>query len=261
MTCSMLLLVVGATACGLTADFGGLQGGQGADAAIDAAAIDAAASDAAAADAAKTFCETLATPVKLCADFDEGGAVDDGWDTSDLTLGGTVGVTTNAFSAPGAFSSAVNPISDPLSARLLENVPTMSPHVHVELEMLLVPSDGTFELAVIHQVANDTTYGLFFREVASALQAELKTLNADGSEFDMTWPIGPPPADWTHVILDLNVADSGSFTVQQGSTVVAQTNVPTSTSGRTSMFVELGLYSFDPAGAQATFDNATIDWE
>jgi hypothetical protein len=253
----MLLLVAGSTSCGLTADFGGLQGG----AMPDGAVTDAPGSDAAANDAAKTFCESLPAPVKLCTDFDEGGAVDTGWDTSDLTLGGAVSVTMNAFSAPGAFLSAVNPIDDPLSARLLENVPTSSPHVHVEFEMSLIPSDGTFELAVIHQVANDTTYGLFFREVSSALQAELRTLNADGSEYSMTWPIGPPPSGWTHVLLDLDVADSGSFTVQQGATVITQTNVPTSTSGRTSMFVELGLYSFDPAGAQATFDNATIDWE
>lgn len=253
----MLLLIAASTACGLTADFGGLQGGEIADAAVSDAPVE----DAAPTDAAKTFCESLATPVKLCADFDEGASVDTGWDTSDLTLGGAVSVTANAFSAPGAFLSAINPVNDPLSARLLENVPTLSPHVHVEFEMMLVPSDGTFELAVIHQVANDTTYGLFFREVSSALQAQLRTLNADGSEYSMTWPIGPPPSGWTNVSLDLDVADSGSFTVQQGATVITQTNVPTSTSGRTSMFVELGLYSFDPAGAQASFDNATIDWE
>jgi hypothetical protein len=249
----MLLIVVGSAACGLTADFSGLQ---------SAPSADAAASDASdAGDAAMSFCALLATPVKLCADFDEGAPVDAGWDTADLSLGGAVSVTTNAFSPPGAFFSTINPVDDQLSARLLENVPTTSPHVHVELEMMLVPSDGTFELAVIHQVANDTTYGLFFREVDMALQAELKTLNADGSEFDMTWPLGAPASSWAHVTLDLEVAMSGSFTVQQGATVVTETNVPTSTVGRTSMFVELGLYSFDPAGAQATFDNATIDWE
>jgi hypothetical protein len=63
------------------------------------------------------------------------------------------------------------------------------------------------------------------------------------------------------VVIDLDVSDSGSFTVQQGGiVVVTETNQPTSTDSRTALFVELGFYTFDPASGQANFDNAIVDW-
>jgi hypothetical protein len=63
------------------------------------------------------------------------------------------------------------------------------------------------------------------------------------------------------VIIDVDVSDTGSFTVQQGGSVVlSESNQPTSTDSRTAMFVELGLYSFAPTSGQASFDNAIVDW-
>jgi hypothetical protein len=255
-------------ACGLTADFEGLQGGTRAtteaganvDAASDAFAE--ASGDAGTEAAPATFCASLATPVKLCTDFDEGQPVDAGWYATDLYGGEAISVGTPAFSPPGAFQSAINPTGAPASARLEESLPTLSPHVHVEFEMLLTPSDGTLELAAVHEVTSDgTTYGLFYREVASALQVELKTLTDDGGMIDQVWPIGAPPATWTHVTIDMDVSDSASITVQQGGTaVVTETNQTTSTPSRTAMFVELGFYSFTPASGQASFDNAIVDW-
>jgi hypothetical protein len=258
-------------ACGLTADYSGLQGGARASAdggepvALDAtsAASNESGGTTDASDANPSFCTTLTTPVKLCEDFDEGEAVDAGWSATDLYGGEAISLSTTALSPPSSFLSAINPSGAPSSARLLENVATLSPHVHVDVEMLLTPSDGTFELVVIHQVvANGTTYGLYYREVDSALQVELRTLGDDGSVFDQTWPIGAPPSGWTRVVLDMDVSDSGSFTVQQGGQLVAsQSNLPTSTDSRTAMFVELGFYSFTPAAGQANFDNAIVDWQ
>ncbi len=263
-------VAAGTVACGLTADFEGLQGGTRAvDADVDAASPDAASdsladapSDAGPVEAAASFCASLTTPVKLCTDFDEGQPVDAGWGATDLYGGEAISVDTVAFSPPGAFLSAINPSGAPSSARLLQAVPTQSPHVHVEFEMLLAPSDGTFELAVIHEVVADgTTYGLYYREVASALQVELRTLQSDGGMVDHIWPIGAPPSTWTRVDLDMDVSDAASIVVKQdGTTVVSETNEPTSTPSRTAMFVELGFYSFTPATAQASFDDAIVDW-
>jgi hypothetical protein len=270
--------LAGSIGCGLTADYSGLQDGAagGLDAstppeldatsdvseAADGSALpDANAPDAA--DGGEGFCATLAAPVKLCADFDEGEPVDAGWGATDLYGGEAISVGTPAFSAPGAFQSAVNPSGAPSSARLLQAVPTLSPHVHVEFEILLVPSDGTFELGVIHEVTPDgTTYGLYFREVNSAFQVELRSLSDDGGVFDQYWPLGAPPAGWSRIDLDLTIADSGSFVIEQdGVTVLSETNLPTSTPSRSATFVELGFYSFTPGSGQASFDNATVDWQ
>ena len=259
-------------ACGITADYSGLQGGarggldagSATDAAepIDVVADATSPSPSDAGEAGRPFCASLATPVKLCADFDEGGPVDAGWGATDVYGGAAISVGTNAYSLPGAFLSAINPGGAPSSARLLQAVPTQSPHVHVEVEMLLVPGSGTFELAVIHEVTADgTTYGLYCREVGGALQVQLRSLAGDGSVFDQVWPIGAPPTGWFRIDLDMDVSDTGAFTVQQeGKVVVSQTDVPTSTPSRTAMFVELGFYSFAPASGQASFDNAIVDW-
>jgi hypothetical protein len=271
-----------ACACGLTADFSGLQGGTkgGPDASAPADAggladvTDAGGSpDEGPADAGDTgeggdggpgFCASRVTPVKLCTDFDEGKPVQTGWEATDVYGGAAISVGTPAFSGSGALLSAVNPSGAPSSARLEQTVPTQSPHVHLEFEMFLVPSTGTFELGAIHEVTSDgTTYGLFYREVGSTLQVQLRSLLADASVYDKTWPIGPPPSpsNWVRVALDMDVADMGSFTVtQDGTVVVTQTNVPTSTPSRADLFVELGMYTYAPASGQASFDNAIVDW-
>jgi hypothetical protein len=257
-------------ACGLTASFAGLQGGTLPDAGADAGgAVDAgwdADVDATVVDAGPHFCATLATPVKLCDDFDEGQSVEAGWSATDLYGGEAIAITNDSYSPPAAFSSAINPSDAPSSARLLENLPTESSEVHVEFEMLLTSSSetGTIQLAVVHEVTSDgTTYGLYYQEVNGALQAELRALLSDGSTYDQSWPIGNPPTSWTRVDMDMSLLDDGgAFTVQQdGTPVVSQSGVPTSTDSRAALFVELGLYSYTPAGGSAVFDNAIVDWQ
>jgi hypothetical protein len=242
-----VLFALGAAGCGLTADFSGLQGGT-----KDAGA-----------DAGTSFCASLAQPVQLCADFDEGAAVDHGWQATDVYGGETVSVdTAAAFSPPGSFLSTINPGGAPSSARLLQSTPTGAQHIHVAFEFSVTQSGGTLELCAVHQVTSDgSTYGLFYREVGGQLQVRLYSLVA-GSTFDQSWPIGQPPSTWTRVDLDLELSSTaGAFVVQHdGATVVSQAGVPTSTPDRTAMFVELGFYSYTPASGQGHFDNVTIDW-
>ena len=77
--------------------------------------------------------------------------------------------TSISDSRPGSFSSAINPSGAPSSARLLQSLPTGATQVHVEFAMLLTPTDGTVEVAALHEVtAAGTTYGLFYREVSGA---------------------------------------------------------------------------------------------
>lgn len=243
-----------ASACGLTADFSGLQGGT--RPATDSGA------DGRSSDSGPPFCASLPTHVKLCADFDEGKPLDDGWGATDLYGGEAARVDTVAYSLPGSFLSAVNPSGAPASARLLQTVPTQSPHVHVAFEMLLTPSDGNFELCVLHEVTpGGVTYGLYYKEVASKLVVQLRTLDASGAIFDQTWPLGDPPPRWTRVDIDADIAASGSFAIRHdGIAVVSQTNVPTSTPSRSAMFVELGVFSYAPGTGQANFDDVIIDW-
>jgi hypothetical protein len=263
-------LTTAALACGLTASFDGLQGGvrdAGEDGAV---ALDASPSDAGAdgsvtpVDAGPPFCATHGQGVKLCDDFDEGQSIEAGWSAVDEYGGAAIGIdTTNWFSYPAAFQSAVNPSGAPASARLLENLPIDAAHVHAEFEMLLTPtSQGTLQLCVVHQViADGTTYGLYYQEVNGALEAQLRALQADGTTYDQRFPIGAPPTAWTHVTIDMDMGDAGAFTVQhEGVTVASQTGVPTSTPSRTALFVELGFYTFVPGTGQASFDNAILDW-
>ena len=80
---------------------------------------------------------------------------------------------------------------------------------------------------------------------------------------DKTWPVSAPSPTWSHVAIDVVVADAdaGSFTIQQeGKVVLSETNVQTSTPARTAMFVELGFYSNAPESAQVNFDNTIVDW-
>ena len=135
----------GVAACGLTADFSGLQ--TGAPSPLDAGSEDGGTypSDAradvpvATSDAGPGFCASLKTPVKLCSDFDEGEPVDAGWESTDTYGGESVAVGATAFSPPGAFASAINPSGAPSSARLLQTVPLQSASVHLEFEMLPGP--------------------------------------------------------------------------------------------------------------------------
>jgi len=190
--------------CGLTADYSGLQGGghdsglgtgdgassvpdasilpdaaDAADASDASDALDASAGSEDAPDSAASFCASLSTAVKLCTDFDEGEQItmtdSAGWNYTDEYGGAVTAVSTvQSFSPPASFFSTVNPSGAPSSARLEENLLTTPSSVHIEFEMLLTPSTtGTLELAALHEVlADGTTYGLFYREVNGALQAD-----------------------------------------------------------------------------------------
>jgi hypothetical protein len=273
-----LLSAGSVVACGLTADFSGLQGGTR-DAALgdvgppvmgDAGSGDGAAGDAGdAGDAAAGeagFCASLPTPVHLCADFDEGQAVGSGWSATDVSQGQTALVDYTYFSPPGSFlsqiaASTANGSAE--SARLQEDLPLDASHVHVEFEMLLPAAQGTFEICTLHEpVADGTTYGLFYKYEDGNLLVYVRALADDGGEVDYLGPIGPPPDGWLHVSIDTDVSESATIVVKQGGvTVLDAGNVNTSTLTRASMFVELGYYSFDPATTLAHFDDVIVDWE
>ena len=137
-------------------------------------------------------------------------------------------------------------------------------HVHVEFEMLLPQiASGNLELCTLHQpVADGTTYGVFYKYQNGALLVFARSLEEDGGEADYVGTIGPPPAGWLHVQIDVDVGTTGSIVVKHGSTVVVNApSVDTSTAARASMFVELGYYSSDPATAIAHFDDVVVDWQ
>ena len=264
-----------APACGLTADFSGLQGGTrdgGADVTTPApdggtpdVVADAgsdAGGDGAAADAG--FCASLATAVHFCDDFDEGASVGAGWSSTDVWPGSSASVDGTYYSPPGSFLSQIFSNASPGSARLQEDLPTTASHVHMEFELLIAQQlSGNFELCTLHQpVADGTTYGLFYKYENGNLLVFVRARGDDGGEIDFTGPIGPPPTGWLHVEIDADVSASGRIVVKHdGAVVLDKSGVDTSTATRASMFVELGYYSFDPADAIAHFDDVVIDWQ
>jgi hypothetical protein len=275
-----LASLTGIAACGLTADWTGIQGGSrdgGAPAELDANAPDVpdgqappdapSASDAQPTpDAAGGFCATLTTPVAFCSDFDEGGPVNAGWDTIDVyNTADTVTLGSTSFSPPSSFSSSLFDLLDPpLSARLVKELSTTATTVHMDFELLLsaAPTSGTLELAALHENVNGATYGVFFEEVNGILQIAVRLENQYNAPGP--WTFGPPPAStaWTRFVIDIDVADSGSIVVREGGqVVVSATKVQTSTDDRNAMFVELGFYDNGSAAAQASFDNVILDWQ
>ena len=263
-----LLAGAPAVACGLTADFSGLQGGtrdagsgDAGDANAEAQADAGEGGEGAAPDGG--FCASLATPVRFCADFDEGAPVGAGWSSVDVWQGQSASVDFTYFTPPGSFLSSIDAASAPASARLQEDVPTDATRVHVEFEMLLPPYQGNFELCTLHEpVADGTTYGTFYKYENGNLLVFTRNLGADGGEVDAVDTIGPPPSSWLHVEIDVNVATSGSVVVKHdGQVVVNHPGVDTSTLTRASMFVELGYYSDAPATTLAHFDDVIVDWQ
>ncbi len=173
-------------ACGLTADFSGIQGGTPDAALFDAGAFDASLPprDAAPLDAAiesaadsspdldvrdevaTGFCASLSPAPKLCADFDEGAQVGVGWTLFDTSQGQSVSVdTTASVSPPGSFLSVVNSNNGTgESARLAESLPVLSSHVHASFDLLFSGSGGPFEIFAVHELTPDgNTYGLFYK--------------------------------------------------------------------------------------------------
>lgn len=248
-------------ACGLTADFSGLQGGtRDAGVADVGNPLQGDGGDTASPDAG--FCASLVTPVHLCADFDEGAAVGAGWSATDVSQGQSATVDFTYYSPPGSFLSVISADDSPASARLQEDLPIDTPHVHVEFEMLLPTFDGNLEVCTLHEpVADGTTYGLFYKYQDGNLLVFVRSLDDDGGEVDYTGQIGPPPATWLHVEIDTDVSESATIVVKHdGVVVLSATDVNTSTLTRGSMFVELGFYAFDPATTLAHFDNVIVDW-
>jgi hypothetical protein len=247
-------------ACGITADLSGLQGGTRGDAAAPAEASAPPAE--AAVDGAAGFCKSRAPAPKLCDDFDEGGPIGRLWTAIDVSDGQTVALDTVAFSSPGSFLSAINSSDAPATARLSQSLPVLASRVHIEFEMLLAPGPGSIEIAAVHEQTPDgTTYGLFYKFDQGNLALYLKTLGADGGVSTLLHTLGAAPANWMRVDIDFDIADAGRITVQHdGATVYDDTPVPTDTSARTSLFVELGLYSFQKATIQGNFDNVIVDW-
>jgi hypothetical protein len=267
-------------ACGLTADFSGLQGGtrdaglvdvaspllDGGDAGMHEAAGDVAGGDAAgeasAADAG--FCASLTTAYNLCADFDEGLSVGAGWSPGpDVSPGESATVDFTYFSPPGSFLSLINGNGTAESARLQEDLPIDAAHVHIEFQMLLPAySGGNFELCTLHEpVANGLTYGVFYKYQDGNLLVFARALADDGGEVDYVGTIGPPPSDWLLVDIDTDVSESANLVVKHnGVEVLNATGVDTSTVTRASMFVELGYYSDDADSTLAHFDNVVMTW-
>jgi hypothetical protein len=271
-----------AAACGLTADFSGLQDG-GADAPDATDTTDATdanhASDAnhptdvaeaAPVDSADAgdggtpgFCATLSTPVHFCDDFDEGQTIGAGWDAIDVYQGSSVLLDFTYYSPPASFLSQISDSNAPASARLQKDLPIDTPHVHFEFEMLLPQLSGDFELCTLHEpVADGTTYGVFYKYQNGNLLLYARALLEDGGESDFTSEIGPPPSGWLHVAVDTDISASATIVVTHNGTVVVNaTNVNTLTATRASMFVELGYYSDNAANTLAHFDNVIIDWK
>ena len=246
-------------ACGLTADFSGLQGGAHPDASTDGD-VDAVA------DGGPGFCASLAPTPRVCADFDEGGPVDQNWTLLDLTQGATASVDSVGYgSSRGSFLSAFDLGSSiPASARLKASTSLQATEIKIQFEMLLEPSDGSLELCVIHQTVGDVTYGLFYKEDnGGKVLTYLKTLNADGTLTEQTDIIGPPSSTWMHVEIDFALSADGSYTVKHdGAVVVRQPHIATSTNARSEMFVDLGFYAYVPnaGGGRVHFDNVVVDW-
>jgi hypothetical protein len=256
-------------ACGLTADFSGIQGG-----ALDASAplpiadagapapLDASSSPPPVDAGDAGFCASLSLPPRLCADFDEGQPVDTGWTLLDVSPNATVKVDTIGFSGSGSMLSAITPADVPGVARLHEAVPLLTTQLHVELEMLLPTGGGPFELCAIHETAPDgTDYGLFYKEEKGALVLYIAALEDDGGLAQFVYPLGNPPSSWLHVSIDFTIGDQGSIVLKHdGAVVVDAGGIPTATAGATQLFVALGFYSPNAATAQADFDDVVVDW-
>ncbi len=255
---------LGVFGCGLSADFTGLQGGTrlSSDGSGDADADRPADAGLDAPVAPASFCAALKTAPRLCADFDEGGPVGQGFTLADTSAGQTVGLSPVAYSAPSSFLSTVNTDTGQASARLQQSLPLTARRTHIEFRMLLSPAAGDLELCVLHQDSLEgVTYGIFYKLTDGKIVVYLRTKGEDGGVTNATHTLGSPTASWMHVEIDIEIANPGSLVVKHdGAVVVNDANVPTSTPDRTKMYVDVGLYSFRAATARANFDDVVIDY-
>jgi hypothetical protein len=264
-------------ACGLTADFSGLQGGVRDAGLVDASLPPADASqldgsttpdsmsDVIISDEVSTgFCESISPPPKLCADFDEGEPVGTGWTLFDTTQGQTVSVdTTTSVSPPGSFLSLIEGNDGtPESARVAESLPVLSNHVHAAFDLLYMGGEGPFEIFAVHELTTDgNTYGLFYKVQGGQLLVYIVARLEDGGLVQNVYPLGAPPSTWVSVDIEMDIADSADVVVtQDGAVVVNAIGIDTSTDDRSQLFVEVGFYSPNAASAQANIDNVVVDW-
>jgi hypothetical protein len=260
-----------AAACGLTADYAGLQGGtrDGGGGEVEAALPDGGAPDVGGGDVGPAppdagFCASLSPQPSFCDDFDEGQSIDTGWSATDVWQGSFISVDGTYYSQPNSFLSQIFAASSPGSARLREDLPTTASHVHMEFELLIPQlATGSFEICTLHEpVADGTTYGVFYKYQNGDLLLYVRTLTDDGGQAEFTGKLGQPPTGWLHVEIDTDVSPSATVVVKHGGAIVLNApNLNTSTDTRASLFVELGYYSFNPADALAHFDNVVIDWK
>jgi hypothetical protein len=259
-----LALAAWATACGLTADFSGLQGGVRDGAVEDAGAAEAPPEGEASDDGSSGFCASLSPKPRLCADFDEGLPVGAGWTTVDVSQGQTVSVDPSvSYSPTASLLSAVSPMGTGYeSGRLEESLPVLASHVHAEFKVLLPGGGGPFELFSLQQITPDGSYyGLYYKEEGGKLVAYVSALGSDGMMHGKVYPLGAPPVTWLHVEIDMDISDTGTLVVKHdGAAVVNAVNLPTSTPTRAQLASEIGFFSPNPATAQVHFDDVVIDW-
>jgi len=244
---ALRIALLGVSACGLTADFSGIQGG--------APKADAGSGG---------YCASLSPAPRLCADFDE-GALGPDWSRVDVSAGATAILDATARTPPASFLSAFTLESAaPVFARLEKTLPLEATYVHVGFDLLLDASVGSLELAVIYQrVADGTGYGLFYKEDDGGklllYSKALPTEGGDVSERDDT--IGVPPTDWVRVEIDVSFGDDGSYIVKHdGAVVVSEAHLPTATPSRVDQSVAIGFNTPKTASGRAHFDDVVIDW-
>ena len=273
-----LFELFGGAACGLTADFSGIQGGTAGTPTVDGstfdsgdnlldaspdAGLDAGDEDQASSDdgAPKPFCASLPTAPKLCADFDEGQPVSAGWTLIDTSDGQNVGLDPLAYSKPSSFGSVLLPVGSPASSRLQESLPLLATKVHIEFRMLVTPVAGSFELCALHQdTPQGVVYGVFYKLVDQLIFVQIRNIDASGNETNIGHTL-TAPTDWMKVDIDIDVGNPGNVIVKHDDVIVVnELGIPTSTPDRTKLFVELGFYSQNKASIKANFDNVIIDW-
>lgn len=275
---TLLAIDVAVVACGLTADFSGLQGGPLPS--PDASAGDAEPDEDADADGDADvpdgpFCQRRrdgGTPIDdLCADFDDLAKTswgDFGWTDAEVAEGGTNQLSALAFSPPRAYATAIKAGPYPSLARLVREAPTNISRVHAEFRVRLDDRAGDNELLVLHldDPATSTDGGLFYKEKDRRMVLETRVPGECATPNKCVLDLGgaPLPGAWLSVSIDavLGDASAGRFRVlHDGKTVADQSNQATRVPGATRVFFTMGLYAFQPGDKGASFDDVALDWE
>lgn len=252
-------MILGAVACGLTADFSNLQAGHRADAGKDVDVGN---------DAGAGLCVSPwgGGAPKLCADFDRVPSEVDGWSSKEVANGST-SLSPNAFSLPQSLESGID-AGATASARLRLESPSTLARVHAEFRVQVAPVDGDYELFAFHQDTKNgetfVTNGVFYKQRDRALQIEVR----GGDECptpNVCWKPIAPVVDqrWIKVEIDFEVAAAATLIVKHdGKEALRWPNRKTDVASPLSTYFMLGLYSYSPpSAAKAYFDDVVIDWQ